>query len=337
MEPVALTRTSELIHITDRLDKLGASPEEVLEQAGLPMWHFCSPDDLIPTRHISAVMEQAARSLGSPILGLLVGADDNLASLGSLGRLVASAPNTRQAFETSCRLIHTHSYGARIWLSERGDEVWFCRDGLQGPASGRRQMEQFFLMQLIEHVRMAAGPAWRPAKLCLQTQETPPRALREALGDPEIRIAQRFTAIAVPRALLAQPLQRRSASACNNYEVETRLRQTAPAEDYVDSLQQLAATLLNVEGAPRIETMAEITGLSVRTLQRRLAKNGLSHFEIVDQARYQAATRLLGASQIRITDIGMDLGYANSAHFTRAFKRWAGVTPSAYRELQMAA
>ncbi len=219
MEPIALTRACELIHIADRLEQLGATPEKVLAQAGLPLWHFCNPDDLIPTRHIYAVMEQAARSLGSPIFGLLVGADDSLASLGSLSRLVASALTIRHALETSCRLIHTHSSGTRMWLTEAGDEVWLCRDGSQGPASGHRQMEQLFVMQLIDHVRMAAGPAWRPAKLCLQTQETPPRALREALGDPEIRIGQRFTAIAVPRALLAQPLQRRSASACNSYEV----------------------------------------------------------------------------------------------------------------------
>ncbi len=51
--------------------------------------------------------------------------------------------------------------------------------------------------------------------------------------------------------------------------------------------------------------MAEIDGLSARSLQRHLAKEGLTHFEIVDQARFQAATRLLEDTDIRITDIGM--------------------------------
>ena len=80
--------------------------------------------------------------------------------------------------------------------------------------------------------------------------------------------------------------------------------------------------------------MAEITGLSVRSLQRRLSQHGLSHSQIVDQARYQAATRLLEASESRITDIGFELGYADSAHFSRAFKRWAGVTPREYCSCQ---
>ena len=44
---------------------------------------------------------------------------------------------------------------------------------------------------------------------------------------------------------------------------------------------------------------------------------------------------LLEDSKIRITDIAMDVGYADSAHFTRAFKRWAGVTPREYRGYQL--
>ena len=77
--------------------------------------------------------------------------------------------------------------------------------------------------------------------------------------------------------------------------------------------------------------MAEITGLSVRSLQRRLAQHGLSHLQIIAQARYEAATRLLEDPDIRITDIGYELGYADSTHFARAFKRWAGVSPRQYR------
>ncbi len=81
--------------------------------------------------------------------------------------------------------------------------------------------------------------------------------------------------------------------------------------------------------------MAELSGLSVRSLQRRLAEHHLSHSQIVDQACYQAATRLREDAGNRITDIGFKPGYADSAHFTRAFKGWAGVTPRDYRAHQL--
>ncbi|MDJ0897096.1 MAG: AraC family transcriptional regulator ligand-binding domain-containing protein [Alphaproteobacteria bacterium] len=332
MEPIALTRASQLIHVTETLERLGESPEHVLALARLPMWHNCDPDDLIPTCHIYALMDQAARCLGSPTFGLRVGADNGVAALGTLGRLVASAHTIHHAFETSCRLIHAHSSAARNWLAEEDDEVWFCRNRLRGPKAGRQQMEQCILMQLIDHVGMAAGPSWRPAKVCLQMHEDPGPELRDELGNPEIRLGQDITGIAVPRALLTLPLRRCAAAGCaGNLGDESRLRSTAPADSFIDTLRQLIGSLLKEEGTPLIETVAEIAGVSVRSLQRRLSENGSSYTQVVDQARYQAATRLLRDPDLRITDIAIDLGYTDSAHFTRAFKRWAGVTPSEYR------
>ena len=334
MEPIALKRASELIQITDALERLGLSPERVLAQANLPMWHYCDPDDPIPAHHISALMARAARSLGDPNLGLLVGADSSLATLGSFGRLVASSLTINHAFETSRRLFRRLCSDADIWLTEVGNEIWCC--GMRtGPLEdGSQQMGQYALTRLIDHVRLAAGPSWQPAKVSLRTQGPPDPALREALGDPEFRLGQRFTGFAFPRTLLAKPLQQRGTAARNGPDHEARHLRAMPAAGFVDTLRQLVGTLLK-DKPPQIETMAEITGLSVRTLQRHLAKKGLSHSDIVDQARYQAATRLLMDREIRITDIAMELNYSDSANFTRAFKRWAGVTPREYRRHHM--
>ncbi len=337
MEPIALTRASQLIHVTDALERIGVSTERLLERLGLPMWHFGDPDDLIPTRHIYMLMGEAARSLGNRMFGLKVGLESSIVTLGSYGKVIASAPTIKHALERSCRLIHLHSSDARLWLIPAGDEVWFCRNQFRGPKLGRTQAEQYVLTRLIDYVRIGAGPSWQPAKVRLQTQEAPGHELRDALGDPEIRIGQTFTAIAVPRGFLALPLRHRRTPGEAGDAEEARLRDTAPATSFCGSLRQLTAALLKQEGPPRIEAMAEITGLSVRSLQRRLAECGISHAQIVDQARYQAAIRLLADSEIRITEIAMDLGYADSAHFTRASKRWAGLTPTEYRSNQVMA
>ncbi len=276
-------------------------------------------------------MGQAARVLGDRMFGLKVGLESSLASLGAYGKLITSAPTIKHALEASCRLIHLHTSDARLWLIPAGDEVWFCRNRFRGPKFGRAQVEQYVLTRLIDYVRLGAGPSWQPAKVRLQTQEAPEDALRDALGDPEIRIGQEVTAIAVPCGFLALPLRHCWTPNSAGEAAEARLRDTAPATSFCGSLRQLTAALLKQEESPRVETLAEITGLSVRTLQRRLAECGLTHVQIVDQVRYQAATRLLDDPDIRITDIGFELGYADSTHFARAFKRWAGVSPRQYR------
>ncbi|MDJ0950219.1 MAG: AraC family transcriptional regulator ligand-binding domain-containing protein [Alphaproteobacteria bacterium] len=331
MAGIPLTRASQLIHVTNTLEQHGHSAEQMLQDAKLPMWHFCDPDDLIPTHHIYALLDRAARNLGNPAFGLVVGADNSIATLGTFGRLIAGSLTTYHAFASCCRLIHLHTSTAHNWLTEAGDVVWFWRSQFRGPEAGRWQMEQYVLMRLIELVRMGAGPSWRPAKVCLQTHEPPGRELREALGDPEIHIGQRITGIAVPRSLLAWPLQQRGFSALHSpSDEEARLQHKAPAFSFVDTLRQVAGTLLK-EGHPQIGTMAEITGLTIRTLQRRLASKNLTYSQLVDQARFQAACSLLEDDLPPVTDIAMELGYSDSAHFTRAFKRWAGITPREYR------
>jgi AraC-like DNA-binding protein len=72
-------------------------------------------------------------------------------------------------------------------------------------------------------------------------------------------------------------------------------------------------------------------GTSVRTLQRRLRATGLTYTEIAQRARCAEAQRMLKDWRPRIGDIARALGYSDAAHFTRAFQRWTGQTPRAFR------
>jgi AraC-like DNA-binding protein len=80
-----------------------------------------------------------------------------------------------------------------------------------------------------------------------------------------------------------------------------------------------------------VELISEICGLSPRTLQRRLAFEHTTLSELLDRARFEAATRLLMETELDLVDIGMTAGYRNHSSFSRAFRRWAGTTPRDFR------
>jgi AraC-like DNA-binding protein len=82
----------------------------------------------------------------------------------------------------------------------------------------------------------------------------------------------------------------------------------------------------------RIETVARRLATSPRTLQRRLAAEGLSYQQVLDEWRQAAAERHLTASALSIGEIAYLLGFSEPAPFHRAFKRWYGITPRAFRE-----
>jgi AraC-like DNA-binding protein len=89
--------------------------------------------------------------------------------------------------------------------------------------------------------------------------------------------------------------------------------------------------MLSWNGYPSIEQTARVLGTSVRTLQRHLAAAGCTHEAVVGRARFAAAASLLEETDTKILDIALDLGYSDHAHFTRAFRRWAGCSPQEYR------
>ena len=106
---------------------------------------------------------------------------------------------------------------------------------------------------------------------------------------------------------------------------------TAPAHDFATSIRQAVETLSCGERYPRVRETAEFVGLSVRTLQRRLAASGVNHDMLVAQTRFATAAAVLEQTESNILDLALNLGYSDHANFTRAFRRWAGCPPQAYR------
>jgi AraC-like DNA-binding protein len=74
--------------------------------------------------------------------------------------------------------------------------------------------------------------------------------------------------------------------------------------------------------------------MSARTLQRRLADEGVSYQELLEDGRKEAAGRYLRDSTLAIGEVAYLVGYSEPAPFHRAFKRWYGVTPEVFRQKQ---
>ena len=85
------------------------------------------------------------------------------------------------------------------------------------------------------------------------------------------------------------------------------------------------------QGHPDLPEVAASLQMNARTLQRRLAEAGTSYKRIIDEVRLDAACRLLGDRTLTLAEIATALGYSHPAHFTRAFTRWTGMTPRAFR------
>lgn len=102
-----------------------------------------------------------------------------------------------------------------------------------------------------------------------------------------------------------------------------------------ECLQNADSLHLDKTGMNQMATLtevAELLQLAPYTLQRRLQDEGQSFLAIKNQVKRDMAIELLVNSTMSIEDISLQLGFAETSPFTRSFKLWTGVAPSAYRK-----
>jgi AraC-like DNA-binding protein len=85
------------------------------------------------------------------------------------------------------------------------------------------------------------------------------------------------------------------------------------------------------DGNLKIDELAEIADMSTRSLQRNLTENCTSFSQIMQEARFETACTHLDNLSMKIKDVAAALGYANSTHFSRYFRRHSGISPRQYR------
>lgn len=98
----------------------------------------------------------------------------------------------------------------------------------------------------------------------------------------------------------------------------------------VDTVRERIARAL-AEGRPSLRAMARSVGLSVRTLQRLLAARGWTYAALLDDVRATVARQRVGQTGTSFKTVASDLGFAEPASFTRAFRHWTGLSPREYR------
>ena len=334
MDAIPLIRARYLQAFAAAVERTGVRPQRLLEAVKIPVGILENPDSLHPAQQLFDFAGQAARVTGQADLGLVAGRT-KLEDHGAFGNRVSGAPTLLQALETFCAEALREYSRAFFSIERRGDDIWFCREKIDGQKDGRQQIELYLVELMLQTIRQVTGPGWQPGELWLQS--TDERALRdfEPLAQLNVRFGCTILAIPIQRKLMSKTLPQngRQGSRATGGSGEQALPES-PARDLVGSLRQVIATYLPSRHA-KIEAAAEAAGMSVRSLQRRLASEDLTFSQLVDEVRLEMAVPQLRDPDIRLTDIAFGLGYSDPAHFTRAFGRWAGVSPSEYRAHQL--
>jgi AraC-like DNA-binding protein len=82
---------------------------------------------------------------------------------------------------------------------------------------------------------------------------------------------------------------------------------------------------------PSLPRLANDFRVSARTLRRQLRAAGASFQQLVEETRHASALTYLTKTDHGVKEVAARLGYSDPSNFRRAFRRWTGLSPAAYR------
>jgi len=330
MTDIPLIRVNGFHGVIAFLQQLNAPIDRLLAEAKLSPLILHEPETLIPLKQMLHFIDIAATREDITQFGLLAGQHTQIAQMGAFGRLLCHSLTLYDALQTVINLVYRYNSGDRVWVEYQNENVWLCRRFTHNLEAEHPQAVHCSLIVMIHLVQLAAGIQWQPAEIHLTTNPVQGIEQIELLSNANIQFNQDKTAIAIPVNLLSLPLKLDANYTQHHREIDYNiLHQSNLKANFLESLKHIIKNQLK-HGYPSIESIAEVLGTSVRTFQRQLSYEGLTYSQLIDQVRFEHSLTLLSDPLNKVTDVAAEIGYKDAGNFTRAFKRWTGISPKAY-------
>lgn len=133
------------------------------------------------------------------------------------------------------------------------------------------------------------------------------------------------------RSLMDKPLATADAFLLPRFtEAMQDLLANMPSNDLVEQVKRRIHVMLG-SGDMSEERVAVPMNISPRHLRRKLSQEGTSYEQLVDEVRRESAIRMISEGQLSLTSIAYELGFLDPSSFTRAFRRWTDMSPTAFK------
>lgn len=318
------------------LQRHGALFRPFLASVGLSGEVIEHANQEIPLSRYVALLELTAECT-DPSLGLRLGLGQlsertTASSLGAFGHAARSAADVRGMLEFISRYLVVHAHANELVWYLRGAELHICYQ-LTDPSIDRcRQDAEFAIAGLYSTLCRVTAHRFAPLRVDFAHAEPDDTALHRQTFRCPLAFSQVVNRMVWPVAILDVPLataDERLFQALLPFLEEQRTRRLAVI-DLSARIRQAVIDNLHT-GNVGLAAIAAQLRVSARTLQRRLQEQALEYNGLVEEIRKVRAQQYLQHSTWSITEIASGLGYAETSSFTRAFRRWMGVTPRAYR------
>ena len=310
------------------MEACGVSADAYFKKVKLPT-EVNDPESLIPLMPFYSLVNTVAINEKIPDFGSRVARITPWHKVASLGPLIKNSTSLKELLTTFCEVASGQSSPVIFSLNEEDTHFSFSYTNTL-LFKGEIQMELYRITSMIQLIQLATSATWRPETILLKMPTSDIVDASPLLRDSEICFSQTNSAISIQKDLLHLPVQ---IEIPENIKTD-KTDKTDQADlniAFVKSIHQIISTYARTNNTS-LEEIADATNMTPRTLQRRLTDHGLKFNELINEAKFAHAKDKLHDRQVPISEVAESLGYSDAAHFTRAFHRWSGSSPTEYRK-----
>jgi AraC-like DNA-binding protein len=312
------------------LREFGADPDEVIREAGLDPELFEDENNIIPYAALGRVLTACVARTRCPHFGLLVGQRGTLSSLGPIGGLLQHSPTIGEALSALVKHLHLHDRGAAPTLSIDGDVVVLGYAIYEPGVESPEQISDEAMAVATNIMRTLCDLDWVPDEVLLPRHPSvDPGPYRRFFRAP-VRFDQETAALVFPTRWLDHRIADANPIFRQVFEAHVRELEAAGAGAWKENLRRMLRTEV-LTNRCSATTVADRFAIHRRTLSRHLQAEGAGFQSLVDETRFEIARQLLSQTRIPLSEVAVALGYSEASAFTRAFRRWSGQSPAAWR------
>ena len=308
----------------ESLGKLGFDPAALLASAGLGAGDLTDPDARISCAAFGTVFGVALAQRRVPNVAARMAFETPMGAFPLLDYLVLTTDTVGDALKQLQQFLHVTAAPVRL-------ELVAARDGtrLVVHPGADPFTSQYETAMVLHHLRQETSRRLEVSYVSLMTVPDDRASLERLLGGA-VRSPAAWSGIAFSAEALRIPLRRRDPVLRRVLETHAAARAPRAQGDLIAQVKDAIAARLG-HAPPAMQEVARALAIAPRTLQRRLARGGMSWRSLIDLARRDVAEALLRDASLSVAEIGYLLGFSEPSAFHRAFKRWLGVTPVEFR------
>jgi AraC-like DNA-binding protein len=329
-ETAPTVRAAALSNFAVVARQVGLDPRLALRDAGLDGEVLNEPDRRVPAERVAACLEAAARDSGCQTIGLRMAEARRLSDFGVISLLIAQQPTIRDALQSTVRYRLLMNEALVMSIEEAGDLAIVREELVLEGGGSARQAYELAVGALFRIFASILGPRWRPYAVSFTHAAPLDLTVHRRFFGCDLRFDADFNGIVCWNA----DLDRANAAADPAMAEYARryVDALARAEDEAaPAAVRKAIHLLLPVGRASIEQVAQWLGLNVRTLQRRLAAEGVLFSDLLNAARRELAQRYQADGNLSATEISRLLGYGQPSSFSRWYAAEFGKPPSLWK------